>query len=212
MLTGADLSVRIWWRPWFATVRWSVHLFFTVRSIPGVWLDDAAADVRGQFQVVAGDIRDLQFVRSTVRECEIVLHLAALISIPFSDPSVSTFIDTNVTGTLNILQASRDCNVARVVCTSTSEVYGSARYLPIDENHPLQAQSPYAASKIACRPAQRSRFIDHSGPLLPCCGHLIPTDRGSPHVQLFLPSSLRSQMACGKWSLVRCIQRVIFLS
>lgn len=112
------------------------------------WLDDAAADVRGQFQVVAGDIRDLQFVRSTVRECEIVLHLAALISIPFSYLSVSTFIDTNVTGTLNILQASRDCNVARVVCTSTSEVYGSARYLPIDENHPLQAQSPYAASKI----------------------------------------------------------------
>ena len=113
------------------------------------WLDDAAAEVRGQFEVAAGDIRDPQFVRNTVRGCEIVLHLAALISIPFSYLSTAAFIDTNVTGTLNILQASRDCNVERVVCTSTSEVYGTARYVPIDEDHPLQAQSPYAASKIA---------------------------------------------------------------
>ena len=112
------------------------------------WLDDAAPDVRGQFQVVAGDIRDLHFVRGAVRECEIVLHLAALISIPYSYLSAATFIDTNISGTLNILQASRDCNVSRLVCTSTSEVYGSARYVPIDEDHPLQAQSPYAASKI----------------------------------------------------------------
>ena len=112
------------------------------------WLDDAAPDVRGQFQVVAGDIRDLHFVRGAVRECEIVLHLAALISIPYSYLSAAAFIDTNVSGTLNILQASRDCDVSRLVCTSTSEVYGSARYVPIDEDHPLQAQSPYAASKI----------------------------------------------------------------
>src|SRR5262249_46233526 len=112
------------------------------------WLENAPADVRDQFQVVAGDIRDLHFVLSAVRECEIVLHLAALISIPYSYLSAAAFIDTNVSGTLNILQASRDCNVSRVVCTSTSEVYGSARYVPIDEDHPLQAQSPYAASKI----------------------------------------------------------------
>lgn len=112
------------------------------------WLDDAAADVRGHFQVVAGDIRDPQFVRNTVSEYEIVLHLAALISIPFSYQSAAAFIDTNVTGTLNILQAARDRHAERVVCTSTSEVYGTARYVPIDENHPLQAQSPYAASKI----------------------------------------------------------------
>jgi nucleoside-diphosphate-sugar epimerase len=113
------------------------------------WLDDAAPDVRGQFQVVAGDIRDLQFVCSAVRECEIVLHLAALISIPYSYLSAAAFVDTNVSGTLNILLASRDCNVSRVVCTSTSEVYGSACYVPIDEEHPLQAQSPYARS-AAC--------------------------------------------------------------
>jgi dTDP-glucose 4,6-dehydratase len=112
------------------------------------WLDDAEADVRGQFQVVEGDIRDLHFVRGAVRDCEIVLHLAALISIPYSYLSAAAFIDTNVSGTLNVLQASRDCDVSRVVCTSTSEVYGSARYIPINEDHPLQAQSPYAASKI----------------------------------------------------------------
>jgi NAD dependent epimerase/dehydratase len=113
------------------------------------WLDDAAADVRGRFEVVAGDIRDPQFVRDTVRGCEIVLHLAALISIPFSYLSPSAYIETNVNGTLNVLQAARDSEVARIVCTSTSEVYGTARYVPIDEDHPLQAQSPYAASKIA---------------------------------------------------------------
>jgi dTDP-glucose 4,6-dehydratase len=112
------------------------------------WLDDPAADVRGQFEVLAGDIRDPNFVRSAVKECEIVLHLAALISIPFSYLSAAAFIDTNVSGTLNVLLAARDCGVSRVICTSTSEVYGSARYVPIDEDHPLQAQSPYAASKI----------------------------------------------------------------
>lgn len=112
------------------------------------WLDDAAPDVRGKFEVVAGDIRDAEFVRGAVRGCEIVLHLAALISIPFSYVSTAAFIDTNVAGTLNVLQAARDANVARVVCTSTSEVYGSAQRVPIGEDHPLQAQSPYAASKI----------------------------------------------------------------
>jgi dTDP-glucose 4,6-dehydratase len=113
------------------------------------WLDDVAAEVRGQFEVVAGDIRDAHFVQEIMREREIVLHLAALISIPFSYQSPGAFIDTNITGALNILQAARGCDVGRVVCTSTSEVYGTAQYVPIDEVHPLQAQSPYAASKIA---------------------------------------------------------------
>ena len=113
------------------------------------WLDDAAADVRGRFEVVAGDIRDPQFTRDTVAGCDIVLHLAALISIPFSQRSPAAFVETNIGGTLNVLQAARAGGVRRVVCTSTSEVYGSARYVPMDEEHPLQAQSPYAASKIA---------------------------------------------------------------
>jgi NAD dependent epimerase/dehydratase len=112
------------------------------------WLHDVAADVREKFDVVAGDIRDPHFVGDIVRDRDIVLHLAALIAIPFSYHSPSAYVETNVTGTLNVLQAARDAGVARIVCTSTSEVYGSARYVPIDEDHPLQAQSPYAASKI----------------------------------------------------------------
>jgi dTDP-glucose 4,6-dehydratase len=113
------------------------------------WLDHVAPELRGQFEVVAGDIRDPHFVGDAVRGSEILLHLAALISIPFSYVSPGAYVDTNVTGTLNLLQAGRDHAVGRIVCTSTSEVYGTARYVPIDEDHPLQAQSPYAASKIA---------------------------------------------------------------
>lgn len=113
------------------------------------WLDHAAEDVRGQFEVVAGDIRDPWGVRDAMHGCDVVLHLAALISIPFSYHSPDAYVETNIRGTLNVLQAARDLSVARVVCTSTSEVYGSAQYVPITENHPLNAQSPYAATKAA---------------------------------------------------------------
>lgn len=113
------------------------------------WLDHAADDVRGRFEVVEGDIRDPDFMRTIAKGYDIILHLAALISIPFSYRSPAAFIDTNVTGTLNILQAARDAGASRVVCTSTSEVYGTARQVPITEEHPLDAQSPYAATKIA---------------------------------------------------------------
>jgi NAD dependent epimerase/dehydratase len=113
------------------------------------WLDDSAEDVKGKFEVVAGDIRDAAFVQSAVQGQEIVLHLAALISIPYSYQAPSSFVDTNITGTLNILQAARDTNATRVISTSTSEVYGTANYVPINEDHPLHAQSPYAATKIA---------------------------------------------------------------
>lgn len=113
------------------------------------WLDAAAPDVRGKFEVVEGDIRDPDLVRTLVKGYDIVLHLAALISIPFSYHSPSAFIDTNIKGTLNVLQAGRDAGVSRIVCTSTSEVYGTARHVPINEDHPLDAQSPYAATKTA---------------------------------------------------------------
>lgn len=113
------------------------------------WLDRCAGDVAGRFEVVAGDIRDAEFVRRSVRGCDIVLHLAALIAIPYSYHAPSSYVETNVNGTLNVLQAATDFGVTKVVHTSTSEVYGSARYVPIDESHPLQAQSPYAATKIA---------------------------------------------------------------
>ena len=112
------------------------------------WLDHAPADVRDGFEVVTGDIRDPYGVRSAMRERDVVLHLAALIAIPFSYHSPDAYVDTNVKGTLNVLQAARDLGAMHVVHTSTSEVYGSAQFVPITEKHPLQGQSPYAATKI----------------------------------------------------------------
>lgn len=113
------------------------------------WLDHCDPDVRGNFEVFAGDIRDPHGVREAMRGCEAVLHLAALIAIPYSYHSPDTYVDTNVKGTLNVLQAARELGVSRVVHTSTSEVYGTARFVPITEEHPLQGQSPYSATKIA---------------------------------------------------------------
>lgn len=113
------------------------------------WLDSCAPEVKGKFEVFAGDIRDPHGVRTAMQGCDAVLHLAALIAIPYSYHSPDTYVDTNIKGTLNILQAARDLGVKRVIHTSTSEVYGTARFVPITEEHPLQGQSPYSASKIA---------------------------------------------------------------
>ncbi|MBL6957547.1 MAG: SDR family oxidoreductase [Rhodospirillales bacterium] len=113
------------------------------------WLDDSPAEILGDLDVFAGDIRDPNGVREAVRGCDTVLHLAALIGIPFSYHSPDAYVDTNIKGTLNVLQAVRDLGVTRLVHTSTSEVYGTAQSVPITEDHPLQGQSPYAATKIA---------------------------------------------------------------
>ena len=113
------------------------------------WLDECAEDVDGNFEVIAGDIRDYSIVQDAMTGCAYVLHLAALIAIPYSYHSPGSYVDTNITGTLNVLQAARSLLVQRVIHTSTSEVYGSARFVPIDESHPLQGQSPYSATKIA---------------------------------------------------------------
>lgn len=112
------------------------------------WLDYTPTEIRKDIEIFQGDIRDSYRVNQAMKECDIVFHLAALVAIPYSYYSPSTYIDTNVKGTLNILQSARKLEVEKVVHTSTSEVYGTARYVPIPEEHPLQAQSPYAASKI----------------------------------------------------------------
>lgn len=112
------------------------------------WLDQSPAEVRKAIDVFAGDIRDPHGVRAAMQGCDVVLHLAALIAIPYSYHSPDTYVDTNVKGTLNVVQAARDLGVERVIHTSTSEVYGTARFVPITEEHPLQGQSPYSASKI----------------------------------------------------------------
>ena len=113
------------------------------------WLDHCSPAIKGQFEVFAGDIRDPHGVKKALKGCDAVLHLAALIAIPYSYHSPDTYVDTNIKGTLNVLQASQELGVRRVIHTSTSEVYGTAQFVPITERHPLHGQSPYAATKIA---------------------------------------------------------------
>ncbi len=112
------------------------------------WLDTSAEDVSSSLDVFAGDVRDPHGVREAMRGCDVVMHLAALIAIPYSYHSPDAYVETNVKGTLNVLQAARELGVAKIVHTSTSEVYGTARFVPITEEHPLNGQSPYAATKI----------------------------------------------------------------
>ncbi|MGC9121276.1 MAG: NAD-dependent 4,6-dehydratase LegB, partial [Sulfurihydrogenibium sp.] len=113
------------------------------------WLDTFDKETLNQIEVFTGDVRDPNGVRTAVKGVDVVFHLAALIGIPFSYHSPDSYVDTNVKGTLNILQACKDYNVEKILITSTSEVYGTAKYVPIDENHPRQGQSPYSATKIA---------------------------------------------------------------
>ena len=112
------------------------------------WLDSAPLDIQKEMDIFLGDIRDPYGVKTAMKGCDAVLHLAALIAIPYSYHSPDTYVDTNVKGTLNVVQAARELSVAKVIHTSTSEVYGTARFVPITEEHPLQGQSPYSASKI----------------------------------------------------------------
>ncbi len=113
------------------------------------WLDQSSPDIKKSLDVFAGDIRDPHGVKTAMKGCDAVLHLAALIAIPYSYHSPDTYVDTNIKGTLNVLQAARELGVSKVIHTSTSEVYGTARIVPITEAHPLQGQSPYSATKIA---------------------------------------------------------------
>lgn len=129
------------------------------------WLDHAEASVRSSLDVFAGDIRDPHGVRTAMQDCDVVIHLAALIAIPYSYHSPDTYVDTNIKGTLNVVQAARDLGVAKVVHTSTSEVYGTARFVPITEEHPLQGQSPYSASKIGADQVAMSFYTSFDTPV-----------------------------------------------
>jgi NAD dependent epimerase/dehydratase len=129
------------------------------------WLDHCAPDVKDQFEVFAGDIRDPHGVKEAMRGCDTVLHLAALTAIPFSYHSPDSYVDTNIKGTLNVLQAARDTGCKRVLITSTSEVYGTAQYVPIDEKHPFQGQSPYSATKIGADRIAESFYRSFNTPV-----------------------------------------------
>jgi len=150
LVTGADGFIGSHLVESLVRKGYKVRAFVFYNSFNSLgWLDYCDKEIKGQFEVFAGDIRDPYGVRSAIKNCEAVLHLAALIGIPYSYSSPDAYVDTNIKGTLNILQAARDIGVRRLIHTSTSEVYGTARFVPITEEHPLQGQSPYSASKIA---------------------------------------------------------------
>ena len=130
------------------------------------WLDTVDDAVRDQIEVVAGDVRDAGSVRSLLTDIDVVCHLAALIAIPYSYLAPASYLDTNAGGTLNVLEAARALGTARVVHTSTSEVYGTARTVPISEEHPLQAQSPYSASKVAADKLAESYHLSFDLPVV----------------------------------------------
>ena len=112
------------------------------------WLDSLSKDILKEIEIFSGDIRDPNGVRTAIKGNDTIFHLAALIAIPYSYHSPDSYVDTNIKGTLNVLQAAKDFQSERILVTSTSEVYGSAKYIPIDEKHPFQGQSPYSATKI----------------------------------------------------------------
>jgi NAD dependent epimerase/dehydratase len=128
-------------------------------------LENIPSGVRNNLEVITGDIVDFCVVKKAVKNCDIIFHLAALIGIPYSYSAPESYVNTNIKGTLNILQASLDEGAEKVVHTSTSEVYGTAKYVPIDESHPLQGQSPYSASKIGADMLAHSFFLSFNAPV-----------------------------------------------
>ena len=149
LITGADGFLGSHLTESLVRKGYSVRAFVMYNSFNSWgWLDHASAEIKKSIEIFPGDIRDPHGVKAAMRDCDAVLHLAALIAIPYSYHSPDTYIDTNVKGTLNVLQAARELGIKRVIHTSTSEVYGTARFVPITEDHPLQGQSPYSASKI----------------------------------------------------------------
>ncbi|GBF48799.1 nucleoside-diphosphate sugar epimerase [Leptospira ryugenii] len=129
------------------------------------WLETLSKDTLKSVEIFSGDIRDPYGIKQAMKGCDSVFHLAALIAIPFSYHSPDTYVDTNIKGTLNVIQAAKELGINKVIHTSTSEVYGTAKYVPIDEDHPLQGQSPYSASKIGADQLALSFFASFGTPI-----------------------------------------------
>ena len=167
LVTGADGFIGSHLAEALLDEGYSVKAFIYYNSFnPWGWLDTLPKSKLKHIEVFAGDIRDPNGVRTAMKGADTVFHLAALIGIPFSYHSPDSYIDTNVKGTLNVLQAARDLGTGKVVVTSTSEVYGTARYAPIDEKHPLQGQSPYSASKIGADKIAESFHLSFGLPVV----------------------------------------------
>ena len=167
LVTGADGFIGSHLTEMLVRAGFDVRAFVLYNSFDSRgWLDACASDVAGHFEVFAGDVRDPHGVRVAMQGCDVVLHLAALIAIPYSYHSPDAYVETNVKGTLNVVQAARDLEVQRVVHTSTSEVYGSAIEVPITEEHPLQGQSPYSATKIGADQIALSFYRSFQTPIV----------------------------------------------
>jgi len=149
LVTGADGFIGSHLVEELLTQNYDVKAFCYYNSFnTWGWLDTFPKEKLDKIEIFTGDVRDPNGVRAAMQGCDIVYHLAALIAIPYSYHSPDSYVDTNIKGTLNIVQAAKDLNVERVIVTSTSEIYGTAQYVPIDEKHPKQPQSPYSATKI----------------------------------------------------------------
>ena len=140
-------------------------VMYNFRNSDG-WLEDLDINVKKNIEIFKGDIKDFDLIKRQTKRCDAIIHLAALIGIPYSYYSPRSYIDTNVVGTFNILQAAKDNKISKIINTSTSEVYGSAKKIPITEKHPLQAQSPYSASKIAADQIAMSFYNSYNLPLI----------------------------------------------
>lgn len=194
LVTGADGFIGSHLVEYLVERGYDVRAFVLYNSFNSWgWLDQSP--VKDKIEVFAGDVRDPFGVRKAMEGCDTVLHLAALIAIPYSYHSPATYVETNVTGTLNIVQAARDLGVEKVVHTSTSEVYGTARFVPITEEHPLQGQSPYSASKIGADQIALSYYLSFDTPV----AVIRPFNTYGPRqsARAFIPTVI-SQIAAGQ--------------
>lgn len=166
LVTGADGFIGSHLVESLVKKKYNVKAFVLYNSFNNWgWLETFDKEILDSVDVFQGDIRDANCVREAIKGVDIIFHLASLIAIPYSYKSPATYVDTNINGTLNILEAARDFGVKKMVHTSTSEVYGTAKYVPINEAHPLQGQSPYAASKIGADQLALSFFRSFNLPL-----------------------------------------------
>ncbi|MFH2135429.1 MAG: NAD-dependent 4,6-dehydratase LegB [Pseudomonadota bacterium] len=196
LVTGADGFIGSHLTETLVRQGYDVRAFVLYNSFNSWgWLDDCAPDVAGKFEVFSGDVRDPYGVKKAMQGCDTVMHLAALIAIPYSYHSPDTYVDTNVKGTLNIVQAARELGVKKVVHTSTSEVYGTARFVPITEEHPLQGQSPYSATKIGADQIAMSFYNAFDTPV----STIRPFNTYGPRqsARAFIPTVI-TQIASGK--------------
>jgi len=166
LVTGADGFIGSHLAELLVKEGYSVKAFAQYNSFNSWgWLDDVETSVLNSMEVLCGDIRDPFFVQHSMKDCDAVMNLAALIAIPFSYVAPQSYVETNVTGAINIVEAAKTLEVRKVIQTSTSEVYGSAMFVPITEEHPLQGQSPYSASKIAADQMALSYFSSFNTPV-----------------------------------------------